>query len=501
MNAPASFPPVHAESRAAFDRATQLAPKIGLTTAEQRIGRIRRLMEVLLKYRPEIYETGKLERGLGASDMDGELVMLKFEADFIAAHLAEWMEPKVAPPSLMTLGKKCYMLYEPKGVVLVLPSWNAPYVIGLLPTLGAIAAGNAVLLKPSELAPHSSKLIAKIVREAFPEGDVQVIEGGVEAAQGLLACPVNHIFYIGNNTVGRIIMKAAADHFASVTLEMGGKNPSIVDKSADVEDAAMKTSWGRVCNAGQACIAPDYVLVHESVAQRYTDALVKEIRAQYDAAGKGFENSPDVPRIINARHFERIKGLLDDAKAKGATFALGGDTRAEDRYISPTVVTNVNDSMKLMDEEIFGPVIAIVPFRTREEVVAAIRRKPKPLALYIYAKDRAEIDFYLKNTTSGSTVVNHNVIQSGTNPHLAFGGVNSSGIGRMVGWNTFAEASNPRAIVEDGPGLVSARDTFPPLTDKFRKQMSDLVTGKPVPDWVLGLLAGIVRIKSLFSGR
>ena len=500
MNAPANFPPVHAESRAAFDHAVRLAPAIRRTTAAERIARIRRLMQVLLAHRPEIYESGKLERGLQPPDIDGELLMLKNEADFIATQLADWMTSKVAPPSLFTLGKTCYVQYEPKGVVLVLPSWNAPYVIGLLPTLGAIAAGNTVLLKPSELAPHSSKVVAKIVREAFPDGHVQVVEGGVEAAQGLLACPVNHIFYIGNNTVGRIIMKAAADHFASVTLEMGGKNPSIVDRSADVEDAALKTAWGRVCNAGQACIAPDYVLVHESVAQRYTDALVKEIKALYDSRGTGFENSPDMPRIINARHFERIKSLLDDAREKGATFALGGQTRAEDRFIAPTVLTNVNDSMKIMDEEVFGPVICIVPFRTRDDVLAEIGKRPKPLALYVFAKDRAEIDFYLQNTTSGSSAVNHNVIQSGTNPYCGFGGVNASGIGRMVGWNTFAEASNARTVMEEGPAVMDVRDTFPPLTDKFKKQMTDLLErDKPIPAWIVGIIGALVRFRQKFS--
>jgi aldehyde dehydrogenase (NAD+) len=373
-------------------------------------------------------------------------------------------------------------------------------VIGLLPTLGAIAAGNAVIVKPSELAPHSSKLVAKIIAEAFPDGEVTAVEGGVEAAQGLLACPFNHIFYIGNNTVGRIIMKAAADHFASVTLEMGGKNPSIIGASADVEDTAMKTAWGRMCNAGQACIAPDYLLVHESVAQRLTEALVREINRMYNPQGRGFENNPEYPRIINARHFERIKGLLDDAKAKGARFVCGGQTRAEDRYIAPTVVTNVNGDMKLMEEEIFGPVIAVVPFKTREEAVDAIRNRPKPLALYIFSKDRDEIDYFIANTTSGSLVVNHNVIQSGTNPYLPFGGVNSSGIGRMVGFNTFAECSNARAIIEDGAAVGDPRGMFPPLTDKYKKQLRQLLDkeGSVLPDGVVRFIDRLLKLRGGF---
>ncbi len=489
----------HAGIRATFDRVSAMAPALNLTSAEQRVEKIRRLMSTVLKYRKEIYETGKLERGLSPPDMDGELVMLKFEADFIAANLKEWMTPKVAANSLMTLGKKCYVHYEAKGTVLVLPSWNAPYVIGLLPTLGAIGAGNAVLLKPSELAPHSSALIARIVKEAFPDGEVSVIEGGVEAAQGLLACPVNHIVYIGNNNVGRIVMKAAADHFASVTLEMGGKNPSIVTPTADVDDAALKTSWGRMCNAGQACIAPDYVLAHESVIQRYTDTLVKEIVAMYNPGGIGFDKNPEYPRIINARHFERIKALIEDARAKGAKIVCGGEYKAEDRFIAPTVVTNVTEDMKIMQEEIFGPVIVIKPWKTRDEVVREIRGRDKPLALYIFSKDREETDFFIRNTTSGSTAVNHNVVQSGTNPHCGFGGVNSSGIGRIVGWNTFNELSNARTVFEEGPPVMNVRDTFPPLTDKFKKQMVQLLEGKPVPAGMVKVIDRVVRTVGLFK--
>lgn len=500
MNAPLDTPPT-VDIAAHFAQVAAKAPGLVQTRAAERVAKVRRLMDTVLKYRAEIYETGRLERGLTPPDMDGELVMLKFEADFIAAHLEDWMTLKVAPNSLMTLGKTCYVRYEPKGVALVLPSWNAPYVIGLLPAMGAIAAGNAVIIKPSELSPHSSKLVARIVREAFPDGDVTVLEGGAETAQGLLAQPFNHIFYIGNNHVGRIVMKAAADHFASVTLEMGGKNPSIVDASADVDDAALKTSWGRLCNAGQACIAPDYVLAHESVIDRYVATLVREIKAMYDPRGEGFDKNPEYPRIINARHFERIKGLVEDARDKGATIVCGGSYNAATRYIAPTVVTNVTDDMKLMQEEVFGPVIAVMPWRERDQVVRYIASKPKPLAAYVFAKDRGAIDYFISRTTSGSLVVNHNVVQSGTNPLLPFGGVNASGIGRMVGFATFAECSNARAIVEEGPAVIDPRSVFPPLTDKYKKQLAQLIEGKPVPSWMVKLIDRVVRFVGIFKRR
>lgn len=488
------------DTRVLFDHVKSLAPALVDTTAEQRIEKIQRLLRTLLKYRAEIHQAAKLERGLSPPDLDGELVMLKFEADFIAKNLKQWMKPQLAKPSLMTLGKKSFVHYEPKGTVLVLPSWNAPFVIGLLPTFGSIAAGNSIIIKPSELAPHSAAIISRVVKEAFPDGEVSVIEGGADVAQGLLACPFNHIFYIGNNTVGRIVMRAAAEHFASVTLEMGGKNPSIIDASADVEDAALKTAWGRMCNAGQACIAPDYILAHESIADRFTQALVREVTAMYNPKGQGFENNPEYPRIINARHFERIKGLIEDAREKGATFVMGGTYRAEDRYIAPTVVTNVTPDMRLMQEEIFGPVIAIKPFQAREEVIDYITARDKPLALYVFSRDKAQADWFIKHTSSGSSVINHNVIQSGTNPYLPFGGVNSSGIGRMVGWHTFAECSNARAVVVEGPPIMDPRDMFPPLTDKYKKQLNDLLSReKPIPEFVVTAISGLIKLRTMFS--
>jgi aldehyde dehydrogenase (NAD+) len=405
--------------------------------------------------------------------------------------------------SLMTLGKKSYIKYEPKGMVLNLATWNAPYAIAFVPAMGALAAGNAVILKPSELAPHSAKVIADIVRSVYSPEEFTVLEGGPEVAQELLALPFNHIFYIGGHQVGRLVMKAAAEHFASVTLEMGGKNPTIIDQSADVEDAARKITWGRLSNAGQVCIAPDYALVHESVADRFVEALKGAMTAMFNREGKGFDKSPEYPRIINNRHHERVMGLIEDAKAKGASIAFGGEGKAAERYIAPTIVTKVTDDMKIMREEIFGPMIAVVPFKDREEVVRAVKSRPKPLALYIYAKDREAIDFYLDNTTSGSTVVNHNMIQSGTNPHLPFGGVNQSGIGRIGGQVTFTETSNWRSVMEDGPPLDKDPNAFfPPYTDKYKKTV-DGIFKRPivVPDAVINGINGIIKVTSALKGK
>jgi aldehyde dehydrogenase (NAD+) len=264
-------------------------------------------------------------------------------------------------------------------------------------------------------------------------------------------------------------MKAAADNFAAVTLEMGGKNPAIVAESAAIDNAARKIAWGRVANAGQVCVAPDYVLAHESVFEAFVQALVKAMSAMYNADGAGFERSPELMRIITDQHFARVTRLLEDARAKGAKFALGGQTQAADRYVAPTVLTEVREDMLVMQEEIFAPVLPVIPYRERSEALEIIGRRTKPLALYIYAKDRGSIDYFLAHTSAGSTVVNHNLIQSGTNPRLPFGGVNHSGIGRIGGEQGFMEMSNPRSVVEQPLGLLDLTFNLPPYSKTYRK--------------------------------
>ncbi|MDR3417506.1 MAG: aldehyde dehydrogenase family protein [Nevskia sp.] len=489
--------------RTTFERLAARAPALVETTAEQRVAKIQKLLQATLDARPAIHQAVRKELGLCDTDIDAQLLMVKAEAEFITKHLKQWMRQQPVKGSLMTLGKKSYVMYEPKGMVLNLATWNAPYAISFVPAMGAIAAGNAVILKPSELAPHSAQVIADIVRAALPEDECTVIQGGAEVAQELLAQPFNHIFYIGGHQVGRLVMRAAAEYFASITLEMGGKNPTIVDKSADVEDAARKICWGRLSNAGQVCIAPDYALVHESVQGEFVEALRRSMTAMFNADGQGFDKSKEYPRIINQRHFERVQALVEDARAKGAHIAFGGQARAEDRYIAPTIVTDVTEDMRIMQDEIFGPVIAVVPFRTRDDVLRAVRSRPKPLALYIYAKDRAEIDFYLRHTTSGSTVVNHNMIQSGTNPCLPFGGVNASGIGRLGGWYTFAETSNARSVVEEGPPLDKNPSAFfPPYTDKYKKMAGSMLK-RPivVSDALVSAINGVIKVTSAFSRK
>ena len=439
------------------------------TSGAERAARLRRMMAAVLANKKRFYDAAHTE--LKACDLDvaAQLVMLRSEVDYAAKHVGTWMKPRRVRNSAATFGKRCYILHEPKGVVLNLATWNAPVCIGLVPAVAAIAAGNAFALKPSELAPHSATVLREVMAATFPENEFAVFEGGPEVAQALLAMPFNHIYYTGGQRVGRLVMKAAAEHFAAVTLEMGGKNPAIVDASAAIDNAAKKIAWGRVANAGQICVSPDYVLAHESVFESCVEALVQAIDAMYNADGAGFEHSVELLRIVNDQHFVRVVRLLQDALDKGATVACGGETRAEDRFVAPTVLTNVTEDMLVMQEEIFAPILPVMAFRERSEAIEIIHRRTKPLALYIYARERAAIDYFLAHTTAGSTVVNHNLIQSGTNPRLPFGGVNHSGIGRIGGEQGFMELSNARSVVEQPLGLLDMTFNLPPYSKTYRK--------------------------------
>lgn len=485
-----------------FNRLKANTPALATSSVEDRCARIQKLVDVTLKYRQEIREAIRAELKPSDVDIDGQLLMIKTEAEFAMKNLKNWVKDKPVQGSIMTLGKKSYIHYEAKGMVLVVGTWNAPIAIGLVPAIGAIAAGNAVMIKPSELAPKSSALLKKIVEEACADNEVAVVEGAADVAQEVLAQPFNHIFYIGGHAVGKIIAKAAAEHFASITLEMGGKNPTVIDASADLAEAAMKTCWGRMGNCGQMCVSPDYVMVHESVVDAFTEEVKKSLDEMYNPDGKGPEHSDEFGRIVNERHWDRIKGLLDDALEKGAELVYGGGSDRDKCYIEPTVIRGVTDDMKISGEEIFGPIMVIMSYGEREEYVQEIRKHPKPLSSYIFARDRDAIDYFLAHTTSGNAVVNHNVIQSGTNANLSFGGVNASGVGRIGGFATFAETSNARSVVEEGPALMDPKLFMPPYGDKYRKMVDDMLS-KPVniPDGVINFMNKLIGLKGLFSGK
>ena len=430
-----------------FEKLKSGAVKMRASTAADRNALLKKLWESLVDHQEAIFAAAKKERNSHKLDAAAELVMIKGELDFISKNLKKWMKPKKVPNSLATMGKRCEIRHDPKGVVLNLSAWNAQIAECFIPAIAAIAAGNTIAIKPSELAPHSAQVVEDIVKEVFTDDQVAVCQGDAAVAQELLAQPFNHIYYTGGYTVGALVMKAAADHCASITLEMGGKSPVIIDKSANLEDTATKLSWGRVMNAGQVCIAPEYVIAHESVADELVEKLKVKMQEQYNPTQAGFENSENMNCIINERHHQRIVGLIDDAVEKGAKVAFGGNNFPEKRIIEPTILTHISEDMTIMQQEVFGPVLAVLTFKEREEVPEIISRRPNPLAYYVYCTDKENIEYYLSTCNSGSAVVNNNCIQSGTNPHLPFGGTGASGMGRIGGYRGFEEMSNARSVV------------------------------------------------------
>jgi aldehyde dehydrogenase (NAD+) len=491
--------PAPADIPALFRRMSATAPRLAQASAAERAAKIRRLLQATLEARPAIVAAVQKELRVHENDIDGQLLMVKAEAECAIRNLAAWMAPEPVPPSLMTIGKHSYIRYEPKGLVLHVSTWNAPIAEAFVPAIGAIAAGCGFVLKPSELAPHCAQVLADIVARVFPEDEFAVVQGGAEAAQELLRQPFNHIFYIGGHAVGRVIMKAAAEHFATVTLEMGGKNPAIVHRSADLPDAARKIGWGRMANAGQVCVAPDYVLVDEPVFRPFVEALGRAITAMYDPQGKGFEHSPELARIVNLRHFQRVRALFDDALARGAKLEFGGQFDEAQLYIGPAILTGVTPEMKIMQDEIFAPLICVLPFGRREDIVEELGRHPRPLSSYVFARDREFIDWAIARTPSGNSVVNHNLVQSGTNTALPFGGVNASGMGRLGGRATFLECSNARSVVEDGKGLGDPNMMFPPYSPKYRQALDWMLhKGVHLPAPVLRAINAVVarRIRS-----
>ncbi len=445
---------------AMFEKLHDRSLELAATSAEERVEKIKRLYRAVYDLRHEISRTGHSELG-----MDGKmhLVPLKGEVEFVCERLAGWMEREPVEDVLALQGRKGFIHYEPKGVVLHLATWNSPVLIAISPLIGMIAAGNAIVVKPSEITPNSAELVRKIIDGADLADDIAVVTGGPDVAESLLKLPFNHICYVGNNRVGKLVMKAAAEHFAGVTLEMGGKNPAIVAADADVADAAAKLAFARNLISGQVCLAPDYVLVEEQVREAFTSALVSSLEQMFNPEGAGFDKSKDLARIVNARHASRIKELIDDATGKGAEIVHGGNVDVDSCFVEPTVITGITDDMAIAQEEVFGPVIAISGVASNKAAIDEIAKRPKPLAIYIFTSSRETADWYLANTRAGTSAINNAVVQANI-PTLPFGGVNHSGIGRLGGHAGFKEFSNARSVVEDALNPAEGTPmTYPPF--------------------------------------
>ena len=432
-----------AEVARIFDLQQAQQFKVANTTARERKAKLKRLHDALMAHRQDIRDALYADFHKHPSEVDlTETFVVTSEIKHTIRHLSKWMRPRRVKTPASLFGARSYIHYEPKGVVLVISPWNYPLNLALAPVATAIAAGNCVMLKPSEMTPHTSALTKRIVEEIFDESEVAVVEGGVATSQLVLAQPFNHIFFTGSPAVGKVVMEAASKHLTSVTLELGGKSPTIIDETANVGAAAKRTAWGKLTNNGQTCIAPDYLFVHESKKDEFLEKYQENVEAFY---GKDAQKSDSYARIVNNRHFQRIASLVDDAKDKGATVAYGGRTDGSENYIEPTVLTDVDPNSKVMQDEIFGPVLPVYTFKSLDEPIAMINSKEKPLALYIYSNSNRNIDRIMQSTRAGGSAINHNVVHFFNN-NLPFGGANNSGIGKGHGFFGFEAFSNPRGV-------------------------------------------------------
>ena len=420
---------------------------VARTTARERIAKLRRLHDAMLLHRAAVTQAVYEDLHKSATETNiSELGVVNGEIRHTIRHLRSWMAPKPASTPLVLFGTTSKVHHEPKGVCLILSPWNFPFNLTFSPLVSAIAAGNCVILKPSEYAPASAALMKKIVAECFPPEEVALFEGDATVAQELLKLPFNHVFFTGSPAVGKIVMREAANHLASVTLELGGKNPTIVDETAHLDTAAAKIAWLKAMNAGQSCIAIDYVFVHESIYDRFVEKVAGYLKQFYGQTTEERKQSPDLCRIIHDRHFERLSGLLHDAVQRGAQVVTGGNADAATRFLEPTVLARVPEDAQIWQEETFGPILLIRPYRTLEETVAFINERPRPLAMYLWSSSQRNIQYLLSETRNGDVTVN----DCGThfyNPNLPFGGINNSGIGKTHGQFGFMEFSNARGVL------------------------------------------------------
>jgi aldehyde dehydrogenase (NAD+) len=360
------------------------------------------------------------------------------DIDYALKHLKSWMKPKKVKTPLIQFPASAYIYPEPLGMVLIIAPWNYPFSLMISPLIGAIAAGNCSILKPSEIASHTSKVLASLIEATFEPEYIAVVEGGVETTQQLLQEKFDHIFFTGGTRIGKIIMEAAAKHLTPVTLELGGKSPCIVDRNLNLIEAAKRITWGKFINAGQICVAPDYLLVDKTIK---ADLLAEIKKCIHNFYGEQPEASPDYPRIINQKQFDRLVGLLSDGE-----IIIGGDTKESDRYIAPTVIDQVALNAPIMQEEIFGPILPVIQYENLEEAIAIINSRPKPLALYIFSRNKELQQRILQATSSGGVCINDTVMHIGIN-ELPFGGVGDSGIGSYHGFASFDTFSHHKSVL------------------------------------------------------
>lgn len=399
---------------------------------------LKRLLTVVLEKEKEIVDALYLDfKKSEYESVMTETSIVISELKRTIKNINYWAKPQHVTPALLNFPSSSKIYKEPYGAVLIIAPWNYPYQLALVPLIGAIAAGNTVVLKPSELTPNTSKITKEIIESVFDKNLVAVVEGGVDVSTELLAERWDYIFFTGSVQVGKIVAKAAARFLTPVTLELGGKNPCIIDKTANIKLAAKRIVWGKFINGGQTCIAPDYLLIHKSVKDNFVSCFKSEIEIAY---GKNPEDSKDYPRIVNQRNFDRLASMLENE-----TFLVGGKTNREDNYIAPTLIDEPSLDSEVMKGEIFGPISPVISYETEKDLENIIHKYEKPLALYVFSGNKKFANKMITKYSFGGGTINDTTVHF-ANHHLPFGGVGESGIGSYHGKQTFDLFSHKKGV-------------------------------------------------------
>ncbi len=463
-----------AEAKRLLDLQRAAIARDGAPGLQARLAHLDRLQKQVRKFRTRFAEAVSADfgnRSAAESDL-AEIVTLLGGIQYTKHHLARWMKPERRKVAWTFKPGRARIHYQPLGVVGVISPWNYPLLLSLGPLADALGAGNRVLIKPSEFTPRTSELLKTMLAEIFPEDQVAVVLGGADVAEAFSHLVLDHLIFTGSTSVGRHVMRAAAENLTPVTLELGGKSPVILCRDYPLKKAARTIAIGKFLNAGQTCIAPDYVLVPADLAESFGQAVIEETKTMYPAiAGNG-----DYSSIVSDRHYRRLRGLIDAAKAAGARIIQREDKAAEtERKLPPTVVLGATDEMQLMREEIFGPILPIIPYADLDQAIAKVNAGPKPLALYCFSHDHTVVDGVLARTSSGGVTVNGTLMHVAQDD-LPFGGVGPSGMGSYHGRDGFLRFSHARSVFEIG--RLSALDRLGPPYGKFFRLVTGLLLGK-----------------------
>lgn len=418
-----------------------------------RIEQLKHLKTVLKNNEDRLFKA--IYEDLGKSEFEcilTELAPIESEINYSIKKIKKWTKKRKFRTDIPNLPAKSYVMPEPLGCTLVISAWNYPYHLSLLPVIAAITAGNTAILKPSEISPRTSALMAELINSEFPKEFLYVVEGGVKETTELINLKFDKIFYTGNGKVGKIIAIAAANNLCPITLELGGKSPVFIDASCDIKISAQRLVWAKFLNAGQTCIAPDYVIIDKTIEKEFLEELKNNIEKYYKSDSDISEN---YTRIINERHFDRIDNIIDRNK-----IFVGGKTNKDNLFISPTILHNIDWKDKIMQDEIFGPILPVITYENINDAIKEVKKKDKALSLYIFSKNKIIIDKILNEVSFGGGCINDAIMQLSNNK-LPFGGVGGSGIGRYHGIHGFNEFSNLKSIVHKSFLFETSLKYFP----------------------------------------